>query len=709
MASFLCPNTSSVRSYRYFGIFEDINNLNQYDWCGYIPDWLLDCVKSFNHGKSISSGFGGSLGGCLYYLAVLYLDYVDFGVRQVLDSIPRITIWKDSMIQTYAQLDMKSPGSYGYHPLLDVSHTFYSKDLRFLYNPMCVNIDSHFAENLDQFSGRKLPDSLKASICKLIQNYLFNSWNLLKSMFCKLLNHVYSIDSRIENLVLDLLKLIANAYKNNDRGSNHENATSTQHPNVHEVDEEMNSSGSSRRQNLGNSDAQDDVPGSQYEAERATNPSSHIPCANLAQVDNDVIARVMQNLTKNTHFCHNEIKKSDAGPSKIRLDKAKNSSPFVHAKEPVVSAPKKLKHSAIYNANHHTQSDVIMLDKENYYAPDSISPSPKPGMTRFFSKQTPIVMQTIGCTPHSTQRKSSAVSQCLRNSSSIFNSRLTENHSDSPEVKIVGERSLDDSKSSFKGSAPQALCPAPSARFDVNDSQSFSFRARDSTSGGKCHVHGPRRVVKPGPLFKGGCVTGSNTNKFHVSKSEIDNYNSIVKLALSEFQGEDAVNLSRVRCTFWALGDSLKPGGVVKFFVVSVFAYSLFSKPSGHPDQLLKDVDEADQDVLARAFRRSSKARLLNQSNMLFYPTFFQDHWFVFVADIKDRMYVILDSVFKKDDEYKVFVRGRLRNSFQIHWDKYVGLDMGFENYEFVYPAVPEQPPENTTDSGIYCMMFLEH
>ncbi|XP_039774940.1 uncharacterized protein LOC120642467 isoform X1 [Panicum virgatum] len=322
--------------------------------------------------------------------------------------------------------------------------------------------------------------------------------DLLKSMFCKLLNHVYSIDSRIENLVLDLLKLIANAYKNNDRGSNHENATSTQHPNVHEVDEEMNSSGSSRRQNLGNSDAQDDVPGSQYEAERATNPSSHIPCANLAQfysspsgasdaanntckpstplpvpklhrspvnstpsnVDNDVIARVMQNLTKNTHFCHNEIKKSDAGPSKIRLDKAKNSSPFVHAKEPVVSAPKKLKHSAIYNANHHTQSDVIMLDKENYYAPDSISPSPKPGMTRFFSKQaasdkdnaspplsqrTPIVMQTIGCTPHSTQRKSSAVSQCLRNSSSIFNSRLTENHSDSPEVKIVGERSLDDS------------------------------------------------------------------------------------------------------------------------------------------------------------------------------------------------------------------------------------------------------------------------
>jgi hypothetical protein len=36
------------------------------------------------------------------------------------------------------------------------------------------------------------------------------------------------------------------------------------------------------------------------------------------------------------------------------------------------------------------------------------------------------------------------------------------------------------------------------------------------------------------------------------------------------------------------------------------------------------------------------------------------------------------------------------RNSFEIHWDKYVGLDMGFENNEFVYLVVPEQSQENT-------------
>lgn len=309
----------------------------------------------------------------------------------------------------------------------------------------------------------------------------------------------------------------------------------------------------------------------------------------------------------------------------------------------------------------------------------------------------------------------------------------------SPGVKIVNERSLADSikdmskksdemynlklqKSIPLVSTPQCSHPSSSGPSNDYPSQSFSFRAKNSTTGGKLPIHGPRRVAKPGPLFRDDYVTGSSDNKFCVSKSEIDNYKIILKLASSQYQSEDAVNLSGVRCTFWALGESLKPGGIVKSFVISVFAYSLFQRPNGHPDNskrhyffpnisenLMKDVDKADQEVLSRAFRRSSKARPLNQSNMLFFPTFFQDHWFVFVVDIKDHKYVLLDSFFKKDDEYQVYVRERMRGSFECHWDKYVRLDMGFEDYEFAYPIVPEQPLDNTTDSGIYAMMFLEH
>jgi len=47
---------------------------------------------------------------------------------------------------------------------------------------------------------------------------------------------------------------------------------------------------------------------------------------------------------------------------------------------------------------------------------------------------------------------------------------------------------------------------------------------------------------------------------------------------------EDAVNLFGVCCTFWCLGESLKPGGQVKSFIVSAFYFSLFQKPNGHLD-----------------------------------------------------------------------------------------------------------------------------
>ena len=55
------------------------------------------------------------------------MDYVDFGARQVPLSIPRISVWKGSMIRDYADFGSKSPGCYGYHPLLDISRTCFSK------------------------------------------------------------------------------------------------------------------------------------------------------------------------------------------------------------------------------------------------------------------------------------------------------------------------------------------------------------------------------------------------------------------------------------------------------------------------------------------------------------------------------------------------------------------------------------------------------
>jgi len=81
----------------------------------------------------------------------MYLDYVDFGNRRVPDSIPRIFVWKGLMIKTYSELDLKSPGCYGFRPLLDFSQTCYSKSIHMLQS----NSDSSFvdAEFLDMIDS----------------------------------------------------------------------------------------------------------------------------------------------------------------------------------------------------------------------------------------------------------------------------------------------------------------------------------------------------------------------------------------------------------------------------------------------------------------------------------------------------------------------------------------------------------------------------
>ncbi|KAL6661087.1 hypothetical protein ACP70R_000471 [Stipagrostis hirtigluma subsp. patula] len=248
------------------------------------------------------------------------------------------------------------------------------------------------------------------------------------------------------------------------------------------------------------------------------------------------------------------------------------------------------------------------------------------------------------------------------------------------------------------------------------------FKPRSSSTGGKLPHYGPRRPIYP-TTSKPDFVTDVKS-RFRVTASELRNYRAIVKLADSEYHDVFAINIGGVKCTYRSFGDSLKPDGFVSHYVVNAFCRHLFMKPNGHPDvtkkhfyfstvgdNLMKHPADADQEVLQKAFTKSRKARALPDCNLLFFPVLFENHWFVFVVDIKDRYFVFLDSFYQKDDNYQEFVRERLIPSFQLHWDKYVicDRDMKFDQYKIIYPAVPRQPEENLVDSGIVVMMILQH
>jgi hypothetical protein len=57
------------------------------------------------------------------------------------------------------------------------------------------------------------------------------------------------------------------------------------------------------------------------------------------------------------------------------------------------------------------------------------------------------------------------------------------------------------------------------------------FKVRNSSTGGKVPIHGPRRPVAPSRYLSDDFVT--QNNKWHVSKSEIESYKAICTLANS--------------------------------------------------------------------------------------------------------------------------------------------------------------------------------
>jgi hypothetical protein len=70
LSSFLRPNSCLVPSSKFFGIFDDLANCKELDWSGFVLNWLLHHIKKFNKGKNKAGKEPGTLGGCMYYLAV---------------------------------------------------------------------------------------------------------------------------------------------------------------------------------------------------------------------------------------------------------------------------------------------------------------------------------------------------------------------------------------------------------------------------------------------------------------------------------------------------------------------------------------------------------------------------------------------------------------------------------------------------------------
>jgi hypothetical protein len=142
------------------------------------------------------------------------------------------------MSKIYCDLDLKSPGCYGFRPLLDFSDTYYAKvilsfflsfyssthglfSLFLLFTTIfffllqqhqildnesdSLLVDHNFMDKLDSVSNCKLSDVLKTSIRKIVKNRCLNCGLTLNL-------DVTAISSLSENLISTFSKLLNHAF-----------------------------------------------------------------------------------------------------------------------------------------------------------------------------------------------------------------------------------------------------------------------------------------------------------------------------------------------------------------------------------------------------------------------------------------------------------------------------------------------------------------
>ncbi|CAL5071419.1 unnamed protein product [Urochloa decumbens] len=510
-------------------------------------------VKNFDVGKASKSCGGDIVAGCIYYLAVIYLDHVNFGSRQLPQTIPRICVWKGSMIKQYCDFDLKSTGCYGSHPLVETSHSCYSKDLRNIYTPMPSCSDAWFNSRLDEYAGCKLPSPLKVNLWKLVQKYCLDSGLSINMDSPAPSNEQHNLDNLDDKTV-----------HISDR-----NSPSTVHQACQPILNENNVDD-------GNGFLPLPVP----------NLKRSVP--KMSPIGNNVdVARVMKNLNKSrSGNVSTTSKKSSASQNQL----SGNSQPqTMHCTNPInhnvdskrislddlsndLSAKRKKK-SVLFSPQGSSYADVSMLKNLNFYAPDSLSPVSIPGLRRFNPDKYLLYLQKAYLSRMSSPTDISDLSNRVKSSSSQFNHQVQSSHVQvapkaSPEVQILSERILpgggrgmvknSDVLYNSELTRPQSTIrkpssgpgntPSSSRALLSNPSPSSTQRARESTTFGKLRTAGDKRLAQPVNLVGGQGV--SKCVKYHVSKSETLNYEAICRLAFSQYQGEDVVYSYGVRCTF---------------------------------------------------------------------------------------------------------------------------------------------------------------
>jgi len=168
-------------------------------------------------------------------------------------------------------------------------------------------------------------------------------------------------------------------------------------------------------------------------------------------------------------------------------------------------------------------SDIIPLDNDDGFVPDSLSPRTRSGRKILVSDKqsseselgSPLLTQRV--TPPSVIPNLSAKSKSVSANNHVRFQSSTDcaKKSDSSDIQVLGTKSLSQSICEMtrksdeiynkKFCSNDTVKRTPlygSASSSAKSSPMQTYVSRASSTGGKLPLYGPRRVIKPGPLFQ---------------------------------------------------------------------------------------------------------------------------------------------------------------------------------------------------------------
>uniref|UniRef100_A0A0E0AMB3 Ubiquitin-like protease family profile domain-containing protein n=1 Tax=Oryza glumipatula TaxID=40148 RepID=A0A0E0AMB3_9ORYZ len=311
----------------------------------------------------------------------------------------------------------------------------------------------------------------------------------------------------------------------------------------------------------------------------------------------------------------------------------------------------------------------------------------------------------------------------VKKSSIVPDSFSPNSNEDSPDCVILGERKFSDKISNLTNQT----------NFMYNNLNKFhnqdQYKSYTSPERILCNVDNsvgssydcePRKALRRILIPAKYCTDPYTPQRhsFPVSQYQRHIFNAVCKLSSSAWQVKVAVDIDHVHCKFTTFGGSFKHGAELSNFVLSVFCRYLFkqyhpSKSKKHyflssiGDELLKHHSTTDFKNVKKCFDGAGYARPVHTCDMLFFPILHQKHWFLFIADLKDKNFVFVDSLFDEDHEYQVNASSRLIENFRTVWNKFVpNHPINFQQFKTIYPPRPKQT--NRVNCGIFMLKCME-